>query len=171
MTITLEDLKPAKGSTSKTKRVGRGRASGHGKTSCHGHNGEGQRSGCSAKRGFEGGQMPAYRRLPKLKGFKIINQRKYAEINVGELESLTQAYSDLKEVSLESLKAIKKAHPSTDGLRILGNGEITKKVKIKADHVTAQAKAKIEAAGGKIELIVVATKTEKAKKTEGKIEE
>ena len=85
MTITLEDLKPAEGSTHKIKRVGRGRSSGHGKTSCHGHNGEGQRSGCSAKVGFEGGQMPAYRRLPKLKGFKIINQRNYAEINVNRI--------------------------------------------------------------------------------------
>lgn len=97
--MNITDLRPAEGATSKPKRVGRGRASGHGKTSCHGHNGEGQRSGCSSKRGFEGGQMPAYRRLPKLKGFKIINQLKYAELNVGALEKL-----DLKEISLEALK-------------------------------------------------------------------
>lgn len=159
--ITLEDLKPAEGSTHKTKRVGRGRSSGHGKTSCHGHNGEGQRSGCSAKRGFEGGQMPAYRRLPKLKGFKIINQRNYAEINVSAIARL-----DLKEISLASLKEIKKAHPSCDGLRILGNGEITKKVKLIANYVTPQAKEKIEAAGGKVELIVVAPNTKKTKKEE-----
>jgi len=146
--ITLEDLKPAKGATSKTKRVGRGRSSGHGKTSCRGHNGEGQRSGCSAKRGFEGGQMPAYRRLPKLKGFKVINQLKYAELNVGTLEKL-----ELKEISLEALKEIKKVHPSSDGLRILGNGEIKKKVTVKASYVTPQAKEKIEAAGGKVELV------------------
>lgn len=161
MTIKLEDLKPAEGSTHKIKRVGRGRSSGHGKTSCHGHNGEGQRSGCSAKRGFEGGQMPAYRRLPKLKGFKIINQRNYAEINISGIERL-----DLKEISLESLKAIKKAHPSCDGLRILGNGEITKKVTIIANHITPQAKEKIEKAGGKVELIVVAPNTKKTKKEE-----
>lgn len=147
MSITLEDLKPAEGSTSKPKRVGRGRSSGHGKTSCRGHNGEGQRSGRSSKRGFEGGQMPAYRRLPKLKGFKIINQLNYAEINVGALAKL-----DLKEVSLESLKKMRKAHPSTVGLRVLGNGEITKPVKVKASYVTPQAKEKIEAAGGKVEL-------------------
>lgn len=146
--ITLEDLRPAEGATSKTKRVGRGRASGHGKTSCRGHNGEGQRSGRSSKRGFEGGQMPAYRRLPKLKGFKLINQLNYAEINVSGIEKL-----DIKEISLESLKAIKKAHPSADGLRILGNGEISKKVTVKASYVTPQAKEKIEAAGGKVELI------------------
>lgn len=148
MTITLEDLKPAEGSTSKTKRVGRGRSSGHGKTSCRGHNGEGQRSGCSSKRGFEGGQMPAYRRLPKLKGFKVINQRNYAEINVSAIARL-----DLKEISLATLKEIKKAHPSCDGLRVLGNGEISKKVTVKANYVTPQAKEKIEAAGGKVELI------------------
>lgn len=148
MSIKLEDLKPAEGSTSKSKRVGRGRASGHGKTSCRGANGEGQRSGQSAKRGFEGGQMPSYRRLPKLKGFKLINQLNYAEINVGRLEKL-----GLKEVSLETLKELKKVHPSADGLRILGNGEITKKVSIKASYVTPQAKEKIEAAGGKVELV------------------
>lgn len=148
MTITLEDLKPAEGATHKTKRVGRGRSSGHGKTSCRGHNGEGQRSGSSSKVGFEGGQMPAYRRLPKLKGFKIINQRNYAEINVGAIAKL-----NVKELSLESLKEIKKAHPSTDGLRILGNGEISKAVKVKANYVTPQAKEKIEKAGGKVELV------------------
>lgn len=159
MTITLEDLKPAEGSTSKTKRVGRGRSSGHGKTCCHGHNGEGQRSGQSAKRGFEGGQMPAYRRLPKLKGFKLINQLNCAEINVSAIEKL-----DLKEISLASLKEIKKAHPSCDVLRVLGNGEISKKVTVKATYVSPQAKEKIEAAGGKVELIVVAPNTKKTKK-------
>jgi len=148
MTITLEDLRPAEGATSKTKRVGRGRASGHGKTSCHGHNGEGQRSGCSAKRGFEGGQMPAYRKLPKLKGFKLINQLKYAEMNISALERL-----DMTEVSLAILKETRKAHPACDGLRILGNGEITKAITVKASYVTPQAKTKIEAAGGKVELV------------------
>ena len=145
--ITLEDLKPAEGSTSKGKRVGRGRSSGHGKTSCRGNNGEGQRSGQSSKRGFEGGQMPAYRRLPKLKGFKLINPRNYAEINVGRLEALK-----LKEVNLAALKELKKVHPSCDGLRILGNGEIKKAIKVVADYVSPSAKEKIEAAGGKVEL-------------------
>ena len=108
--IKLEDLRPAEGSTHKTKRVGRGRSSGRGKTSCRGHNGEGQRSGSSSKRGFEGGQMPAYRRLPKLKGFQMINKLNYAEINVGRIEQL-----GLKEVSLEALKEAKRVHPSADG--------------------------------------------------------
>lgn len=146
--ITLEDLRPAEGATGKSKRVGRGRSSGHGKTSCRGHNGEGQRSGRASKRGFEGGQMPAYRRLPKLKGFQVINQRNYAQINVGRLADL-----NVEEISLESLKAIKKVHPSCDGLRILGNGEIKKAITVKASYVTPSAKEKIEAAGGKVELV------------------
>lgn len=146
--ILLEDLAPAEGATSKSKRVGRGRSSGHGKTSCRGHNGEGQRSGRTSKRGFEGGQMPAYRRLPKLKGFQIINQRNYAEINIGRLEQL-----GLSEVSLATLKEIRKAHPSCDGLRILGNGEIKKAINVVANYVTPSAKEKIEAAGGKVELV------------------
>ncbi len=103
--VKLDELRPAEGSTHKSKRVGRGRSSGHGKTSCRGHNGEGQRSGSSAKRGFEGGQMPAYRRLPKLKGFQIINKLNYAEINVGRIAQL-----GVKEISLASLKEMKKVH-------------------------------------------------------------
>ena len=146
--ITLEDLRPAEGSTHKTKRVGRGRSSGRGKTSCRGHNGEGQRSGSSSKRGFEGGQMPAYRRLPKLKGFQIINKLNYAEINVGRIAQL-----GLKEVSLEVLKEAKRVHPSSDGLGVLGNREIKKAVTVKASYVTPSAKEKIEAAGGKVELV------------------
>ena len=147
-TITLEDLRPAEGSTHKSKRVGRGRSSGHGKTSCRGHNGEGQRSGSASKRGFEGGQMPAYRRLPKLKGFQIINKIKYAEVNVARLDTYK-----LKEVSLESLIEAKRIHPSSEGLRIMGNGEIKTAVNVKANYVTPAAKAKIEAAGGKVELV------------------
>ena len=147
-TITLEDLRPAEGSTHKSKRVGRGRSSGHGKTSCRGHNGEGQRSGSASKRGFEGCQMPAYRRLPKLKGFQIINKIKYAEVNVARLDTYK-----LKEVSLESLIEAKRIHPSSEGLRIMGNGEIKTAVNVKANYVTPAAKAKIEAAGGKVELV------------------
>ena len=119
--ITLEDLRPAEGATSKSKRVGRGRASGHGKTSCRGHNGEGQRSGSSAKRGFEGGQMPSYRQMPKLKGFRNFNAINYAEINVKDIEKL-----DAAEIDLNYLIENGKAHPSSEGLRVLGNGEISK---------------------------------------------
>ena len=148
MTIKLEDLKPAEGSTHKSKRVGRGRSSGHGKTSCRGNNGEGQRSGSSSKRGFEGGQMPGYRQMPKLKGFQIINKLNYQEINVKDIEAL-----NLKEISLEILKANKKARPNTVGLRVLGNGEIKSPVTVKAMYFTPSAKEKIEAAGGKVEIV------------------
>ena len=92
--------------------------------------------------------MPAYRRLPKLKGFQIINKIKYAEVNVARLD----AYK-LKEVSLESLIEAKRIHPSSEGLRIMGNGEIKTAVNVKANYVTPAAKAKIEAAGGKVELV------------------
>ena len=146
--ITLEDLRPAQGSTSKSKRVGRGRSSGHGKTSCRGHNGEGQRSGSSSKRGFEGGQMPAYRRLPKLKGFQVYSRLNYAQINVGRIDAL-----GLSEISLETLKEKLTIHPSCVGLRVLGNGEIKSAVTVKASYVTPSAKEKIEAAGGKVELV------------------
>ena len=146
--VKLDELRPAEGSTHKSKRVGRGRSSGHGKTSCRGHNGEGQRSGSSAKRGFEGGQMPAYRRLPKLKGFQVINKLNYAEINIGRIAQL-----GVKEISLETLKEMKKVHPTSDGLRVLGNGEIKAAVTVKASYVTPSAKEKIEKAGGKVELV------------------
>ena len=146
--ITLEDLRPADGATKKTKRVGRGRSSGHGKTSCRGHNGEGQRSGRSAKRGFEGGQMPAYRKMPKLKGFTNFNAINYAEINVSDLEKL-----GAKEVDLQVLKEAGKVHPSTEELRVLGNGEIKVSVTVNARYFTASAKEKIEKAGGKAQLV------------------
>lgn len=146
--IKIEDLKPAEGSTKKTVRVGRGRSSGCGKTSSRGNNGEGQRSGRASKRGFEGGQMPSYRRLPKLKGFQIINKLEYAEINVGKLADLK-----MKEVSLESLKEAGKASAKCAGLRVLGNGEIKKAITVKAAYFTPSAKEKIEAAGGKAEIV------------------
>lgn len=146
--ITLEDLKPAEGSVKKSKRVGRGRSSGHGKTSCRGNNGEGQRSGRTAKRGFEGGQMPAFRRLPKLKGFNNIHALNVAEINVCALEKL-----DVKEIDLNYLKENKLAHSSAEILRVLGNGEISKAITVKASYVTESAKERIEKAGGKVELV------------------
>lgn len=146
--IIIENLQPAEGSTHKSKRVGRGRSSGHGKTSCRGNNGEGQRSGSSAKRGFEGGQMPAYRRLPKLKGFQVYKKPVSAEINVGRLAQL-----GIKEVSLEALIEARRIHPSSELLRVLGNGEITEAITVKANYFTPSAKEKIEKAGGKVELV------------------
>ena len=123
--ITLEDLKPNKGAVKKVVRVGRGRSSGCGKTSSRGNNGEGQRSGRSSKRGFEGGQMPAFRRLPKLKGFNNVFALNTSAVNVSALEKL-----DADVVTLEVLVENKLVHPSTEVLRILGNGELTKKVTV-----------------------------------------
>ncbi len=146
--ITLEDLKPNKGSVKKVVRVGRGRSSGCGKTSSRGHNGEGQRSGRSSKRGFEGGQMPAFRRLPKLKGFNNIFALNAAAVNVSLLNKV-----DAEEITLAVLIENKLVHPSSEVLRILGNGELTKKVSVKANYVTESAKEKIEKAGGKVEIV------------------
>ena len=146
--IKLEDLKPNKGAVKKTVRVGRGRSSGCGKTSSRGNNGEGQRSGRSAKRGFEGGQMPAFRRLPKLKGFNNVFALNAAAVNVSALEKI-----DAKEITLSVLIENKMVHPSSEILRILGNGELTKKVTVKANYVTESAKEKNEKAGGKVEII------------------
>ena len=146
--ITLEDLKPNEGAVKKVVRGGRGRSSGCGKTSSRGNNGECQRSGRSSKRGFEGGQMPAFRRLPKLKGFNNVFALNTSAVNVSALEKL-----DADVVTLEVLVENKLVHPSTEVLRILGNGELTKKVTVKANYVTESAKEKIEKAGGKVEIV------------------
>ena len=146
--IKLTDLRPADGATHSDKRVGRGRASGWGKTSTRGNNGEGQRAGRSSKRGFEGGQMPAYRRLPKLKGFQLYSRNNYAIINVGRIDSLK-----LKEVSFETLKEKLTFDNDCVGLRVLGNGEIKSAVTVNAMYITESAKEKIEKAGGKVEIV------------------
>ena len=146
--IKLEDLRPAEGATGKIKRVGRGRSSGMGKTSCRGHNGEGQRAGRSSKRGFEGGQMPGYRQMPKLKGFKNFNAICYAEINVGDLANVQAS-----EITLESLQAEGKVCDKAVALRVLGNGELSKAVTVSARYFTETAKEKIEKSGGKAQLV------------------
>jgi large subunit ribosomal protein L15 len=146
--IKLEDLRPAEGSTGKIKRVGRGRSSGWGKTSCRGNNGEGQRSGRSSKRGFEGGQMPGYRQMPKLKGFKNFNAICYASINVSDLANI-----NADEITLEKLVELGKVSSKAEGLRVLGNGELTKAVTVSARYFTESAKEKIEKAGGKAQLV------------------
>ncbi len=146
--LNLEDIRPAEGATHTKKRKGRGIASGHGKTSCRGNNGEGQRSGNSHKRGFEGGQMPSYRQMPKLKGFKNKFREVSAEINVARLAEL-----NVEEVDLAYLQGVKKAHSSAVALRVLGNGEISKAVVVRATYFSPSAKEKIERAGGKAELV------------------
>ena len=146
--LKLEDIRPAEGSTHTKKRKGRGIASGHGKTSCRGNNGEGQRSGNSHKRGFEGGQMPSYRQMPKLKGFKNKFREVSAAINVARLAEL-----DAEVIDLAFLQENKKASSTAVALRVLGNGEITKAITVKASYFSPSAKEKIEKAGGKAELI------------------
>ncbi len=146
--IKIEDLRPADGATGKIKRVGRGRSSGMGKTSCRGNNGEGQRSGRSSKRGFEGGQMPGYRQMPKLKGFKNFNAISYASINVSDLANMKENV-----ITLELLQNTGKVSKKAQALRVLGNGEITKAVTISARYFTQSAKEKIENAGGKAQLV------------------
>ncbi len=146
--IKIDDLKPAEGAVRKKKREGRGISSGMGKTCNRGHRGEGQRAGRSKKRGFEGGQMPAYRKLPKLKGFPLVNPIIYAEINVSFLEKLEE-----DKVDIEMLKEKGLFSQKYQELRVLGNGEVSKKVTVKARHFSKTAKEKIEAAGGKALLV------------------
>ena len=146
--LSLEDIKPQKGSTHDRKRKGRGIASGMGRTSCRGNNGEGQRSGNSHKRGFEGGQMPSYRQMPKLKGFKNKFRIESATINVSALNNL-----DTDTVDLAYLQSNKKASSTATALRILGNGEIKKALVVRATYFSPSAKEKIEKAGGKAEIV------------------
>jgi large subunit ribosomal protein L15 len=152
----LTELRPAEGSRKKSKRVGRGRASGHGKTSTRGHNGQGQRSGESKRFGFEGGQTPLFRRLPKLHNFDQVIKREWIEINVGTLSNLAAN----TEVTPESLVEHKLLRKVSDSLRILGNGELKVALTVKAHHISAGAKTKIEAAGGTVEIIEPAPRSE-----------
>lgn len=147
-TLTLGDLRPAKGAVKAKLRVGRGHASGAGKTSNRGHRGEGQRSGRSRKPGFEGGQMPLYRRLPKFRRYTPPNQKQWLELNVSDLELFGS--EDLTYDYFRDARFLKNRH---DGVRILGKGELTRKVKVQAHYVTPSARKKIEDAGGSIELL------------------
>ena len=146
--MKLHELKPAAGATAAEKRVGRGTGSGLGKTSGRGHKGLKARSGGSPRPGFEGGQMPLVRRIPK-RGFTNIFATEYATINVSDLN----AFEDGQEITFEVLKAQGMLKKKYDGLKILGNGELTKKLTVKAAKFTKSAQEKIEAAGGKAEVI------------------
>ena len=146
--MELKDLKPAEGSRHSRKRVGRGNGSGYGKTAGRGLNGQKSRAGGGKRPGFEGGQTPLAMRLPKLPGFRNINRVEYLPVNVSRLEEKFEAG---EVVNGESLKAKGIIKHSTDLVKVLGDGEITKAVTVKVDKVSASAKAKIEAAGGKVE--------------------
>ena len=144
MALGLNNLRPAKGSTHKKKRIGRGPGSGTGKTAGKGHKGQKSRSGYSQKIGFEGGQMPLQRRLPK-RGFTNIFKKEWLEISLAKLEESFEAGDEITPEILHERGLIKKAKHD---LVILGTGDITKALKISAHRFTKTAKDKIEKAGG-----------------------
>lgn len=146
--MKLHELAPEAGSKKVRTRVGRGLGSGLGKTSGRGHKGQNSRSGGGVRSGFEGGQMPLYRRLPK-RGFTNIFAKEYAEVNVETLNRFEDG-STVDPVALIEAGILKNVH---DGVRILGNGELTKKLTVIANGFTKSAEAKITEAGGKVEVI------------------
>ncbi|MBE6987769.1 MAG: 50S ribosomal protein L15 [Clostridia bacterium] len=146
--MKIHELSPAFGSTHVGKRKGRGIGSGNGKTAGRGHKGQWARSGGGVRPGFEGGQTMLARRLPK-RGFHNVFAKNYAEINVGSLN----IFEDGAVVTFEALCELGLAQKKYDGIRVLGNGELTKKLTVKAAGITASAKAKIEAVGGSAEVL------------------
>ncbi|MBK5251361.1 MAG: 50S ribosomal protein L15 [Peptostreptococcaceae bacterium] len=146
--MKLHELKPAKGAVRNRKRLGRGTASGQGETSGRGANGQNARSGGGTRPGFEGGQMPLYRRLPK-RGFTNIFKKVWSIVNIEDLNRFEDNAEITPAILLES-GLIKKLN---EGVKILGNGEIEKKLTVKANQFTKSAQEKIEAAGGKAEVI------------------
>ncbi|MEO8886616.1 MAG: 50S ribosomal protein L15 [Mucilaginibacter sp.] len=145
--MNLSNLKPAKGSTKNRKRIGRGTGSGRGGTSTRGHKGAGSRSGTSTKVGFEGGQMPLQRRVPKV-GFKNPNRVEYVGVNLDVLQKLTEQYS-VATINFDTLKEHGLVSKN-DLVKILGRGELTAKLEVTAHAFTATAQKAIEAAGGTI---------------------
>ena len=144
--MKLNELRPAEGSAKVNFRKGRGAGSGNGKTAGKGHKGQNARSGGGVRPGFEGGQLPLYRKLPK-RGFNNKFATNYAIVNVSALN----VFEDGAVVDLEALLAKKIVRKSLDGLKVLGNGELTKKITVKAAVFSATAKEKITAAGGQAE--------------------
>ena len=145
--MKLHELQPAAGSTTSPKRLGRGTGSGLGKTSGKGHKGQKARSGGGVRPGFEGGQMPLTRRVPK-KGFTNIFRTEYATVNVGKLD----IFRNGAVVTAEKLKEAGLIKKEMAGVKILGGGELTKKLTVKADRFSEAAKQKIETLGGKAEV-------------------
>ncbi len=148
--MELSNLKPAKGSTKSSKRIGRGQGSGKGGTATKGHKGQKSRSGYSKKIGFEGGQMPLQRRVPKF-GFKNINRKEYKGVNLSTLQELAES-KKLTEINVETL--IEAGQVRKNSLvKILGNGELKSKLTVKAHGFSKSAVAAIEAQGGTVEQI------------------
>ena len=148
--MKLHNLKPAKGSTKKVKRLGRGEASGKGGTSTKGNKGGQSRAGFKNKRAHEGGQMPIQRRVPK-RGFKNINRIDFKVFNLGQIEQLAAKYN-MSEFSMETLY-VNGLVNRTDLVKILGNGELKTKLTFKINAVSEKAKAAIEASGGTVEIL------------------
>ena len=146
--MRLHELKKPEGSTKAPKRIGRGQGTGWGTTAGRGMNGQNSRSGGGVRLGFEGGQMPLYRRLPK-RGFTNKWAKEYAEVNVKDLNR----FEDGTEVDLGMLLAAGLVGKQLDGLKVLGNGELSKKLTVKAEKFSKSAVEKIEKAGGKAEVI------------------
>ena len=147
--MQLNDLRPAEGAHKNRKRVGRGNSSGHGTTAGRGTKGQLSRSGGGKGKGFEGGQQPLAMRLPKLPGFTNRNRVEYAPVNVARLDAIFADGDVVDNESLLEKGVIKKASTL---VKVLGDGEISKKLTVRVDKVSASAKSKIEAAGGKVEL-------------------
>lgn len=147
--MKLHELTPAAGSKKSVKRIGRGPASGQGKTAGKGHKGQLARAGRGMRPGFEGGQMPLQRRLPK-RGFNNIFAKEIVTVNVSDLE---KRFNDGDVVDVAALKASGLIKKELDGVKVLGNGELTKKLEVKVNAYSEAAKAKIEAAGGKAEVV------------------
>src|SRR5437588_4115433 len=145
--MNLSGLKPPAGQVTRKKRIGRGMGSGMGKTSTRGHKGQRAGTGFSQKRGFEGGQMPLHRRLPK-RGFTNIFKKQFALINLGRLDKM-----EGDTFSADSLMASGIIKKLGDGLKVLGSGELTRAITVQAHLFSASARQKIEAAGGKVEVI------------------
>ncbi len=148
--MNLSNLKPAEGSTKNRKRIGRGTGSGRGGTSTRGHKGAGSRSGYKSKVGFEGGQMPLQRRVPKV-GFKNPNRVEYVGVNLDVLQNLSEKF-DLKVVDFETMKSHGLVSKN-DLVKIMGRGEVKIKLDVKAHAFTAAAQKAIEALGGSVEKI------------------
>ena len=146
--MKLSELSPAAGSTRENYRKGRGAGSGNGKTAGKGHKGQNARSGGGVRVGFEGGQIPLYRRLPK-RGFNNIFAKNYAIVNVSDLNK----FDDGDVITVEALLEKRIIRKALDGVKILGRGELTKKVTVQAAIFSAGAKEKIESAGGKCEVV------------------
>ena len=147
--MKLHELSPAEGSKKAVKRIGRGAGSGQGKTAGKGHKGAKARSGYSRSPGFEGGQMPLQRRVPK-RGFNNIFRTEYAVVNLASLEERFKAGATVDPESLKACGLIKK---ELDGIKVLANGELTKAPNVKVNAVSEAAKSKIEAAGGTVEVL------------------